>query len=274
MIGTISAFSAMAVAGRAVSLDLDTFEIMLFRSLIGFAIVAMIGLATGQFRSVRTDHLGLHIVRNLAHFSGQNLWFYAITVAPLAQVFALEFTTPIWAILLAPLILQEKITRVGTISALIGFVGILIVARPNLGALSPGLVAAAFSAVGFGLTALFTRRLTRTQSIFQIILFLTIIQAVLGLITAGADLDIALPTRAAWPWIILIATAGLIAHFCLTKALKLAPASIVTPIDFARLPIIALIGMMFYNEAIEIWVFIGGGVIFAANYLNITLRNK
>ena len=101
MIGAICSFSAMAVAGREVSFALDTFEIMLFRSIMGVAIVISAALIFGTLRQINRQQFGLHFARNLAHFIGQNLWFYAVTVIPLAQVFALEFTSPIWVILLA-----------------------------------------------------------------------------------------------------------------------------------------------------------------------------
>jgi drug/metabolite transporter (DMT)-like permease len=270
MIGAISSFTLMAVAGRTVSTELDTFEIMLFRSLTGIFIVVSVAIATGAIRQIGRNRLGLHATRNLFHFAGQNLWFYAITVIPLAQVFALEFTTPIWVILLSPLILRERITAIGLLSAMIGFIGILIVARPDPQNLSWGLIAAASCAVFFALTAIVTRKLTQTETITTILFYLTTMQAVFGLIFAGYDGDIALPSLAALPWVVLIGCAGLLAHFCLTKALSIAPASIVMPIDFARLPTIAVVGMLLYNEPLEVWVFVGAALIFAANYLNIT----
>ena len=269
MIGAILAFTSMAVSGRAAALDLDTFEIMLYRSCVGFIIVVIVGKSFGTLGQIRLAHVGLHSLRNLAHFSGQNLWFYAITVIPLAQVFALEFTTPIWVILLSPLILREKITPIGAISAIIGFVGILIIARPGSATISPGLIAAALCAVGFGFTAIFTRKLTRTETITCILFFLTGMQAIFGLIAAGYDGDIALPSLATLPWVIGIGFAGLIAHFCLTTALSIAPATIVMPMDFVRLPIIAVVGIMLYNEPIDGLVILGGVLIFAANYVNI-----
>lgn len=270
MIGAISSFILMAVAGRTVSTELDTFEIMLFRSLTGIFVVLSVAIATGTIRQVRRNRLGLHVTRNLCHFAGQNLWFFAITVIPLAQVFALEFTTPIWVILLSPLILREKITAIGLLSATIGFIGILIVARPDPGNLSWGLIAAASCAVFFAMTAIFTRKLTQTETITTILFYLTTMQAVFGLICAGYDGDIALPSMATLPWVVLIGCAGLLAHFCLTKALSIAPASIVMPIDFVRLPAIAIVGMLLYAEPLEVWVFVGAALIFAANYLNIT----
>ncbi|MDP5086982.1 MAG: DMT family transporter [Yoonia sp.] len=270
MIGAITSFTLMAIAGRTVSFELDTFEIMLYRSLTGIIIVVGVAWSTGRLRQVQRNHLGLHAARNLCHFAGQNLWFYAITVIPLAQVFALEFTTPIWVILLSPLLLKERLTAIGLLSAAIGFVGVLIVARPDPANLSPGLVAAATCAVFFALTAIFTRKLTRTETITTILFYLTIMQAVFGLICAGYDGDIALPSGQSLPWVVLIGCAGLLAHFCLTKALSIAPATIVMPIDFVRLPTIAVVGMLLYDEPLEILVFVGAALIFAANYINIS----
>ena len=270
MIGAITSFTLMAIAGRTVSVELDTFEIMLFRSITGIIIVVSVAAYLGTFRQIGRSQLRLHATRNICHFAGQNLWFYAITVIPLAQVFALEFTTPIWVILLSPLLLKERLTGIGLLSAAIGFVGILIVTRPDPANINSGLVAAASCAVFFALTAIFTRKLTRTQSITTILFYLTTMQAVFGLICAGYDGDIALPSLQTLPWVVLIGCAGLLAHFCLTKALSIAPASVVMPIDFVRLPVIAIVGMLLYAEPLDALVFVGAAFIFAANYLNIT----
>jgi drug/metabolite transporter (DMT)-like permease len=269
MIGAITAFTLMAVAGRAAALNLDTFEIMFYRSCVGFAIVMACAVGFGTLDQVRADRLGLHFIRNVAHFTGQNLWFYAITVIPLAQVFALEFTGPIWVILLSPLILKERIRPLGIAAAIIGFIGILLVAKPGATTISPGIIAAALCAIGFGLTAIFTRLLTKTQTITCILFYLTGMQAIFGLICAGIDGDMALPTAMTLPWVILIGIAGLTAHFCLTKALSIAPATLVMPLDFLRLPIIAVVGIILYAEPGDIWVIVGGTLIFAGNYVNI-----
>lgn len=270
MTGAITSFTTMAVAGRAVSLELDTFEIMLYRSLTGILIVLAVARYAGTLHQVGRQRIGLHLIRNICHFTGQNLWFYAIAAIPLAQVFALEFTSPVWVILLSPLLLREKLTGTGLIAAGLGFLGILIVARPDPDNISIGLIAAASCAIFFALTAILTRKLTQTETITAIMVYLTVTQAAFGLICAGFDGDIALPSAAAVPWIILIGCAGLVAHFCLTTALRLAPASIVMPIDFVRLPTIAVVGMLLYDEPLELAVFAGAALIFLANYINIT----
>lgn len=274
MTGAIASFSSMAVAGREVSFALDTFEIMMYRSAIGVVIVVAVLLLSGKLGQISRQRIGLHFLRNLVHFSGQNLWFYAITLIPLAQVFALEFTSPLWIIILSPLVLGERLTPMRAFAAALGFVGILIVARPTPDTINIGIMAAAAAAIFFAFTGMFTKRLTRTDSVGCIMFWLTIMQLGFGLLAAGFDGDIALPDAQTAPWLVVIALGGLLAHFCITNALAIAPATVVMPIDFARLPTIAVVGMLLYNEALDVWVFVGAAVIFAANYLNIVSETR
>lgn len=274
MLGAIFSFTTMAIAGRELGAGFDTFEIMLYRSAIGLMIVLVLVYATGTFGQIGIREWRTHFIRNVFHFSGQNLWFYAVTVIPLAQVFALEFTSPLWVILLSPFLLGERLTLIRVIAALMGFIGILIVARPDIGSLHPGILAAASCAIFFALTYVFTKRLTRTESIAAIMLYLSALQLIFGLISAGYDGDVALPHITDMPLLGLVAACGLLAHFCITKALTIAPATIVAPLDFVRLPIIAIAAMVIYNEAIDIWVFVGASIIFAGNYLNIWVETR
>jgi drug/metabolite transporter (DMT)-like permease len=262
MTGAIAAFTSMAIATRQINGVHDTFEILAFRSMIGWLIVVAMGLALRQLGRVQTDRLGSHVLRNLFHFSGQALWFWAITLIPLAQVFALEFTSPIWVILLAPLFLGERLTGRKLLAAAFGFVGVLIVARPDFGAPEPGVLAAAGAAVFFAATTLMTKRLTKGEAIISILFWLTLMQSVLGTVAMLASGPVVLPNLATLPWLGLISVAGITAHLCLTTALSLAPASVVVPVDFARLPIIAAVGWFFYNEPIELSLFLGAGLIF------------
>ncbi|MCR8726338.1 DMT family transporter [Frigidibacter sp. ROC022] len=274
MIGSVLSFTLMAVAARKISDGLDTFEIMLYRSVIGLALVLAISALTGTRGQISARKLHLHGLRNIAHFTGQNLWLYAITVAPLAQVFALEFTMPIWAMGLSALVLGEALKARHLGVALVGFLGVLIITRPWLSGLAPGILPAAGAAVCFAGTAVATRLLTRSVSVTAILFWLTVMQATLGLVCAGSDLAIAWPAAAAWPWVAVVAATGLGAHYCMTTALGLAPARVVIPIDFARLPLAALVGYLFYNEPVTTAVFIGAAIIFLANYVNLLIESR
>ena len=269
MTGAIGSFSAMAVAGREVSFELDTFEIMMYRSFVGIAVVLVLGWYFGTLRLITRRHVGTHFTRNLAHFTGQNLWFYAVTVIPLTQLFALEFTNPLWVLLLSPMVLGERLTRMRVLAAVMGFAGILIITRPWEFGISFGVTTAALSAVAFAWTTLMTKKLTRTESVTCVLFYLTVMQAVFGVVCAGYDGDIAVPSMTALPYVMVIALCGLLAHFCITSALALAPATVVIPVDFARLPVIAVIGMLAYGEALDIMVLAGAVLIFVGNYSNI-----
>lgn len=270
MLGSIAGFSALAIAGREIGTALDTFEMMLYRSLIGVAVVAATAAVTGRRGEMRASHLRLHLFRNTLHFAGQNLWLHALALIPLAQLFALEFSSPVMVALAAPFVLGERLTPARLASAALGFAGVLVVARPGaIGGSSEGIVAALLCAVSFAATALATKRLTQAVPVLAILFWLTAIQSALGLVCAGWDGQVALPDRETLPWVAVLGLSGLVGHLCLTRALSLAPASVVTPLDFLRLPLIALVGAALYSEPLDPLVLVGGAVIFAANWLNI-----
>ncbi|MEM8775015.1 MAG: DMT family transporter [Pseudomonadota bacterium] len=274
MMGAVVSFSLMAIAGREISFELDTFEIMMYRSIVGLFIVVIFARVAGTLGQVNTRNMDLQLTRNVFHFAGQNLWFYAIALIPLAQVFAFEFTTPIWVLLLSPFLLGERLTRMRIFAAIAGFIGILFVARPEAASLSIGTISAALAAVGFAGSYIFTKKLTQVQSLTSILFWMTLTQAIFGLATAGFDGDIARPSAESLPWLAVIAFCGLSAHFCIASALSVAPATLVAPIDFVRLPVIALLGLILYNEAIDALIIVGAVIIFLANYLNLLSETR
>ena len=274
MAGAIVSFTSMAVGGRELSDAFDTFEIMAYRSLVGVVVVLGVARALGWTDRIRAQRMRLHLGRNVAHFAGQNLWFFALAVAPLAQVIAVEFTSPLWVALLAPLFLGEKLTAIRLGAAILGFVGTAIVAQPSLDHVPPGLLAAAGAAICFATTAIFTKRLTRNESTVSILFWLAIMQSVFGVACAAIDGDMAAPTAETAPWLLVVGVAGLGAHFCLTQALAIAPATVVMPLDFARLPVIALVGVALYSEPLGVTLVVGAVIIFTANWINMTQSRR
>ncbi len=274
MLGAVASFSCMAIGGREVSGELDTFELMFFRSLIGAAILIPFGVVFGRLRETRTSRFRLHVVRNVFHFTAQNLWFYALAFIPLAQLFAIEFTTPIWIALLAPLFLGEALTRWRVIAAVLGFSGILVIAQPGYSPLNVGHLTAALSTLGFCGSIMMTKALSRTETTYCILFWLAITQSVYGAIAVGWDGDITLPTLDNLHWVILVGICGLTAHVSLTNALTLAPASVVAPMDFARLPIIAVVGWLVYLEPLTLAVAAGAALILIANTINLRSEQR
>ncbi len=277
MIGAMVSFTTMAVSGRELAGTLDTFEIMMYRSAIGLVIVLSIATITGTRSDIRPNRLGLHALRNLFHFIGQNLWFYALIYIPLSQLFAFEFTYPLWVAILAPFLLGEVMSRTRIFAFVLGFIGILIVARPESSAITFATIAAASCAIMFALTTICTKHLGKTEPTMSILFWLTVIQGIFGIACAGYDGDIAFPPVHMMHWVAIVGVGGLLAHFCITTALKLAPASIVAPLEFLRLPLIAVVGFILYDEPLLASVFIGAIIVFGANFLNIreeTRANK
>jgi drug/metabolite transporter (DMT)-like permease len=269
MMGAVVSFVAMAVAGREIQVEMNTFELMLYRSVIGFAVVCAL-LAQGQrgFAQVRSAHPLLHVKRNLFHYTGQNLWFFALAAIPLSQLVALEFTNPLWVALLAPLLLHEPLTRPRLLAAAIGFVGVLIVAEPGVSPLEIGHAAALVAAVCFALNTIYTSRIMRFDSVLCVLFWMTLSQGAMSLLLSLPG-GIPAPSAATLPWLVVVGVTGLTAHYSLTSALGHAPASIVAPMEFLRLPVIALVGMWLYGEPLRLAVFVGAALIITGNLVNL-----
>lgn len=272
--GALASFGALALAGREVSTELDIFELMMYRSIIGIGIVLVIGQFTGTLGEIGTDQLRLHFLRNVIHFAALCLWFYAVILIPLAQLFALEFTAPLWVSIFAPLVLRERMTITRVTCAVAGFVGILIIARPGAIAISPGVIAATLCAIGLAGSLLVTTLVVRTDTTTCILFWLNLIQAGLGVACVGFEGRFTIPSAQVLPWVVVVGCASFLGNYCVVTALRLAPPTIIAPLDFASLPLIAIFGMVFYAEPIELPVFAGAAVIFGANYFNVRAEKR
>ena len=138
MTGTLLSFSAMAVSVRELSRAFSIFEILTIRTFLGLVFTLALGLMRPALLRDATPRLfGIHVLRNATHLGSQFLWALSITLLPLATVFALEFTMPLWTTLLAALFLSERLTpsRIGAVVC--GLVGVAIILRPGLGAFQP-----------------------------------------------------------------------------------------------------------------------------------------
>jgi len=274
MMGAVVSFTAMAVAGRALLTGMNTFELMLYRSAVGFAVVALlVARSHRDFAQVKSRHPALHLVRNAFHYTGQNLWFFAVASIPLAQLAALEFTNPIWVALLAPVLLGERLTPTRLLAALMGFLGVLIVARPGVEPLTAGHVAALVAAVCFALNTIYTRQIMGHDSVLCVLFWMTLLQGSASLILSLPG-GIPVPGAGELGWIAVVGITGLSAHYALTSALGYAPASIVAPMEFVRLPVVALVGMLLYGEPLSLAVFVGAAVIVAGNLVNLRAETR
>ena len=271
MIGVLVSLSGMAVAGRELSSELNAFQISFTRSLICLMALIIILCFIG-FNKVTTTKPKLHLLRNTIHFGGQTGWFYGVAFLPLADVFAIEFTAPIWTALLAVIFLREPLTSYRTLSIFLGFAGIMIILRPGINIIQPAALIVLFATFCFASTYVFTRHMSITESPLTIIFYMNLIQLPIGLLTSLHDWSY--PSMQSWPWVLLLGLTGLGSHFCFAHAFRHADAIVVTPLDFFRLPLIAIIGWTFYNESWDLFIFLGGTIIFSGNLLNLWTEHR
>src|SRR5262249_19899982 len=261
MIGALLSFCVMAVAIRKLSGPLTVMEILALRAAIGLAIVGTVALVRPQQRrSINLRRLPLHVLRNSVHFGSQYLWALGLLLLPRATVFALEFTMPAWTMLLAPFFLGERMTRSRVGAVILGLVGVLVILRPGVESFKPAALIVLVAALGYGAQNIATKKLTLTESTFAIVFWMNMIQLVLALAFAGPFFPGKL-TLDLVPAVAGIGAAGLFAHFCLANAFRTGDASVVVPLDFLRIPLIAVIGWWLYDEPLDVFVFAGAGLI-------------
>jgi len=266
MVLTVLSFVAMAVAGRELAGAMSPFETVAVRSLVGIIVLLPIAAMQG-FSVLSTKRLKLHVARNAVHFVGQVSWFYALGSLALAMVTAIEFTMSLWAIVLAGLFIGERIDARRGATVVIGFLGVLVILRPGMQEVSAAALIMLMGAGFYGGSITMVKSLTRTESALSVVFYMNVIQFLLGL--AVSVFDWTWPQWHDAPWIFLVGVCGLTAHYTFARALALADVSVVSPIDFLRLPATAVVGFLAYAEVVDIWVWVGAALVFGANYYNV-----
>jgi drug/metabolite transporter (DMT)-like permease len=267
MAGWLSMMLVMAIAGREAAHELNVFQIMEMRSLAGFVLIAPIIYRAGGFSVLRTKRLPQHIARNLIHYAAQLAWFLALTLIPIGQVVAIEFTMPIWTAILAASLLSERITPWKIAAIGLGLVGVVVIVRPATGEVNPGQLIALGAAMGFGISMALVKSLTRTESAPSILFWMLVVQSVAGLVPTL--LVWSWPSAEVWAWMGVIAVCGTFSHYCLASAMRYADATIVVPMDFLRVPLTATAGWLLYSERLDAWTVLGAALILFGNLLNL-----
>jgi drug/metabolite transporter (DMT)-like permease len=267
MAGWLTCLMVMAVAGRETTRELHVFQVMVIRSLLGLVLLVPLIRHSGGLKTMRTDHLWRHIFRNAAHYGAQFSWLMALSLIPLAQVVSLEFTMPIWTAMLAATFLGERVGLWKGSAVALGLVGVTIIVRPFNGSVGSGQLIALAAALGFAVSVIMVKVLTRTESALSIIFWMMLIQSAIGLIPALVVWQ--WPPLHLWPWLFVIAFVGTYSHYCMTRALQHADTTTVVPMDFLRVPLTALVGWVLYAEHIDLLTALGAGLILAGNLLNL-----
>ena len=271
MFGMVASLSLLAIAARELAPRHNPMELQVVRHGMSLLILAPFVIRAG-FRPFRTTNLKLQLFRNVSHFAATIGWYTAVTLLPLAEVFAIEFTTPVWVAVLAVLFLGEKMNVGRVVALVLGIAGILVILRPGFTDVGAGTWMMVATAFGFAIANACTKGLTRTESILTVLLWMSMLQGLMAVV--GASFEWTAPTVDEIPWLLVIGVTGLGAHYSLAKALTLADVSLVNPVDFLRLPLIAVVGFLAYGEGVDVLVLVGAGLIFVGNYYSIRRESR
>ncbi|MGB8607581.1 DMT family transporter [Bradyrhizobium sp.] len=267
MTGWLALMLIVAIAGRETTRELNVFQIMEARCVLGFFMLYPLIRLSGGFEAMKTSRPLQHVARNLIHYAAQLGWFFALTLIPLGQVVAIEFTMPIWTAILAASFLGERMT-IWKISAIVlGVVGVVVIVRPAAGEINPGQLIALGAAVGFGISVAMMKSLTRTEMTLAIIFWMLVVQSAAGFFPSLYVWR--WPSAYAWGWLVVIAFCGTFSHYCMARAMLYADATVVLPMDFLRVPLAAAAGWLIYSERLDMFTLLGAALILTGNLLNL-----
>jgi drug/metabolite transporter (DMT)-like permease len=267
MAGWLALMLMVTVAGREALREIGVFQLILIRASVGLLLLYPLMHRAGGFPALRTQRLPLHIARNTIHFGAQLGWFFALTLIPIGQLVAIEFTMPIWTAIVAAIFLGERITVWKVTAIVLGIVGVVMIVRPATGEINPGQLIALAAAVGFGVSVAMVKSLTRTEHATTIIFYMAVVQ-IAGSVLPGLY-GWTWPSLTGWGWAVVVAFCGTYSHYCMTRAMLHADATVVIPMDFLRVPLTAAVGWLLYSERLDAFTVFGAALILAGNLLNL-----
>jgi drug/metabolite transporter (DMT)-like permease len=272
MLLSCALLSGVAALGRyAVLAGMPPLQVVFLRLL--FAAIALSPvLAWRGPDMLRTSNLQLYAVRVALGLVGMTTWFLALALLPVGEVTAIGFLTPLFATIGAALLLGEIVRWRRWTATLVGFAGALIILRPGLGEVGPGTWLALIAAIAMAATTLVIKRLSGRDDPDKIVLISVLLQTPLALIPALFVWQ--WPAPQLWAVCAAMGGLGMLGHITLARAFAAADASVVMSIDFARLPFAVLFGFALFGELIDLWTWIGAGVIFAASLYNARREGK
>ncbi len=254
-------FAAISGMVRHVSEEVHPFEIAFFRFFFGFFVLLPVLLRTG-LAPLKTRRLGMHSLRVALGAVATLAMFYALSVTPLAQVAALGFTMPIFATVLAIVILHEVVGIRRWTAIIIGFVGTYVILRPGAGTIELGAVLVLGASVLYGISVIIIKSLTRTDSPLTLTAFQICMMSPILLIPALFVWQ--WPT---WPQLAWLVAIGVVAAFSVmtfAMAMKEADTAAVMSLNFLQLLWASLIGFAFFAEVPDLYTWIGGAMIVAS----------
>jgi len=263
MLVATSLDAVLLAAVRYLSAEIHPFELAFWRNFIGFITLTPWFLRRG-LAPFRTAQLRLHLFRAVINVGGMLLFFTALSLIPMPKAQALLFTAPLFATILAVLVLGERI-RLRRLSALVvGFCGALIVIRPGFQQVDAGSLMVLGCAVLWGATMILIKYLGRRDSAVTITVYMTLLMTPLSLLPALFVWTGPSPTQ-----LLIIATgavAATLGQLAMAQAFRLAEMTVVMPLDFTKLIFGSILAYTLFQETIDLWGWMGAVVIFGSAF--------
>jgi drug/metabolite transporter (DMT)-like permease len=256
-------FAALMGMVRHLSADMDVFVISFWRNCAAVLILLPWFLRVGR-RGLRSRRQGLLLTRAIFMVLSSITIFFGVTLMPIAEATAISFATPLFAVVLAILVLKELVGPRRWIAILVGFAGVLIVLRPGTEAFQLPALLVLFSSLAFGCVMVTGKLLAATESPELIVANLAVLSVPLSFLPALAFWQ--WPAGTEWLWLVALGVAANGNMYGIARALQIGDASLSMAFDFVRLPMTALVGFMFFAESPDVWTWAGGAVIVASAF--------
>lgn len=239
----------------------SSFQLAFLRCAVGVVVLTPVVLR-GGVSQLRTSIFPLHCLRTVFTYIAILLWFYAATVVPVGDFFALQFTNPIFTLAMAAVFLRERVDAKSWLAALAGFAGIFVILRPGIIPVGIGALAVLATAVAYASVNTVIKVMSRTDTPAVMSFYVNLLILPLSLV----------PTFFVWqtpPWEDLPILAGIalfatLAQYSVASSISLADAGVVQPMNFMRLPIAAIFGFYFFSQFPDFWTWLGALIIFGA----------
>lgn len=270
MLAATVCLASMHTTISHVSDEVHPFIVVFFRLLFALVVVIPFFMKQGLV-PLKTRRLGMLVLRGVLNFGAMIAFFTALSLSPIADVTALSFSAPLFATLLAVLILKERLGWRRILAIVAGFIGTLIVLRPGFTEISLGYGLVLVSAVFWGACVIIIKDLGRTESAVTITTYMSLVMAPLALIPALFVWTT--PSLQDFVWLGLLGLLGGIGQLCVSQSLKHGQTHVVMPFDFLRLLWVSFTGLIFFGEVPDIFVWLGGALIFGSTAY-ITVRER
>jgi drug/metabolite transporter (DMT)-like permease len=217
---------------------------------------------SGRVQPWRSKRIQGHFWRTFMGTCSMVLGFYAVSMLPLADATALAFSQPLFSVVLAAVVLHEKVRWRRWSATIVGFVGVLVMARPGSGSLQPGAIVALLNALAVGISILLVRRLSDSEPPLMILTQFAIFSTLL--LALPAIWFWRWPSAYGWALAVGVSVTATLGQYFWVQAFAAGEMSAVAPFDYLRLPFAVFVGWLIWGEMPEIWTYIGASIVIAS----------